>query len=107
MPPDRVAANAYALKDKNKSKTPDPRLTPLICSYYKLRHKVDQQHQLWQEGSHPKMIETEDAMWQKIEYTHNNRLRRGYIDDPLHWRYSSARCYAGQPAVIDVCVDWR
>ena len=76
-------------------------------TYYKLRHKVDQQHQLWQEGSHPQMIETEEAMWQKIEYTHNNPLRRGYIDDPSHWRYSSARCYAGQPGVIDVCVDWR
>lgn len=38
---------------------------------YKLRHKVDQTHQLWQEGSHPQMIETEAVMWQKIEYIHS------------------------------------
>ena len=75
--------------------------------YYKLRHKADQTHQLWQEGSHPQVIETEEVMWQKIEYVHNNPLRRGYVDDPMHWRYSSARSYAGQDCVIDVCTDWR
>ena len=75
--------------------------------YYKLRHKVDQTYQLWQEGSHPQVIETEEMMWQKIEYIHNNPLRRGYVADPTHWRYSSARSYAGQPGLIDVSVDWR
>jgi REP element-mobilizing transposase RayT len=74
--------------------------------FYKLRHKVDQTHQLWQEGSHPQIIESDAMMLQKIEYIHNNPLRRGYVDDPTHWRYSSARCYAGQPGLIDVCVDW-
>ncbi len=75
--------------------------------FYKLRHKVDQTHQLWLEGSHPLVIESDDVMWQKIEYIHNNPLRRGYVDDPTHWRYSSAKSYAGQPGLIDVCVDWR
>lgn len=75
--------------------------------YYKLRHKIDQTHQLWQEGSHPQVIESDDMMWQKIEYIHNNPLRRGYVDDPRHWRYSSARCYAGETGLIDVCVDWH
>ena len=59
--------------------------------FLKARHKIDQQHQLWQDGSHPQQIETDEMMWQKIEYTHNNPLRRGYVDDPVHWRYSSAR----------------
>jgi len=76
-------------------------------AYYKLRHKVDQEHQLWQEGSHPQIIETEEMMWQKIEYIHNNPLRRGYVDDPIHWRYSSARSYAQMPGLLDVCTDWR
>jgi REP element-mobilizing transposase RayT len=76
-------------------------------TYYKLRHKVDQTHQLWQEGSHPQIIETEAVMWQKLEYIHNNPLRRGYVDDPVHWRYSSARAYARQPCVLDVCTDWQ
>jgi putative transposase len=75
--------------------------------YFKLRHKVDQTHQFWQEGSHPQMIQSEQMMWQKLEYIHNNPLRRGYVDDPVHWRYSSARDYAGQSGLLDVCVDWR
>lgn len=74
--------------------------------YFKLRHKTDQTYQLWQEGSHPQVIESEDVLWQKLEYIHNNPLRRGYVDDPLHWRYSSARAYARLPALIDVCKDW-
>jgi REP element-mobilizing transposase RayT len=74
--------------------------------YYKLRHKIDQEHQLWQEGSHPQIIETVDMMWQKLEYIHNNPLRRGYVDDPVHWRYSSARTYAGQPGLLEITTDW-
>ena len=76
-------------------------------SFYKLKHKTGQQHQFWQEGSHPQVIESDEVAWQKIEYIHNNPLRRGYFDDPTHWRYSSARSYAGQPGLLDVCVDWR
>ena len=76
-------------------------------AFYKKRDKVDQEHQVWQEGSHPQVIMNEEMMWQKIEYIHNNPLRRGYVDDPVHWRYSSARSYAGTPGLIDVCVDWR
>lgn len=76
-------------------------------SYFKLRHKTDQVHQVWQESSHPQVIETEAVMWQKLEYIHNNPLRRGYVDKPEHWRYSSARDYAGQKGLLDVCVDWR
>ncbi len=75
--------------------------------YYKLRHKLDQKHQLWQEGSHPQAIKTEAMMLQKIEYIHDNPMRRGYVDDPTHWRYSSARCYAGRKGLIDTVVDWR
>ena len=75
--------------------------------FFKARHKIDQQHQLWQDGSHPQQIESDEMMWQKIEYIHNNPLRRGYVDDPVHWRYSSARIYAGQAGVLEICTDWR
>ncbi len=75
--------------------------------YYKLRHKTDQVHQLWQEGSHPQIIETDAIAWQKVEYIHNNPVRRGYVDDPVHWRYSSARCYAGHAELLKTTVDWR
>jgi len=75
-------------------------------NYYKKRHKVDQQFQLWQESSHPQVIECEDVMAQKINYIHNNPVKRGYVDEAVHWRYSSARNYAGLPALIDICDQW-
>jgi REP element-mobilizing transposase RayT len=74
--------------------------------FFKARHKVDREYQLWQEASHPQMILDEEMMWQKIEYIHNNPLKRGYVDDPLHWRYSSARNYANQAALFPVVKEW-
>jgi REP element-mobilizing transposase RayT len=74
--------------------------------YYRLQHKTDQEHQLWQEGSHPKIIESDSVLWQKIDYIHNNPLKRGYVDDPAHWRYSSARNYQKLPSMIEICTDW-
>lgn len=68
----------------------------------KLPHKTGQTHQLWQEGFHPQAILTEEMLLQKLEYIHNNPVKRGYVDDPAHWRYSSYRNYIGQPGLLDV-----
>lgn len=72
----------------------------------KLAHKKDRDFQLWQEGSHPQMITSEAMMWQKVEYCHENPVRRGYVDEPAHWRYSSARNYAGLPGLLEVTIGW-
>jgi len=73
---------------------------------HKLRHKIESDFQLWQEGNHPQQIQNDEMMWQKLEYIHNNPVKRGYVDDPLHWRHSSARVYAGRVGLIDVVRDW-
>ncbi|MGW8256635.1 MAG: REP-associated tyrosine transposase [Thermoguttaceae bacterium] len=72
----------------------------------KKTHKADQKYQLWQEGSHPQMILNDQTMWQKLEYIHNNPVKRGLVDDPLNWRYSSARNYAGLNSVLPVVTSW-
>ncbi len=74
---------------------------------HRLPHKVDQAHQLWQEGSHPQQIQSAEMMLQKLEYMHHNPVRRGYVDEPTHWRYSSARNYAGMPCLLEVEIGWR
>jgi len=76
-------------------------------SAHKLGHKSESDYQVWQEGSHPQQIQDDEMMWQKLEYIHNNPVERGYVDDPLHWRYSSARNYARQSGLIDVVTDWK
>jgi len=73
-------------------------------NFYKLRHRTDRNYQFWQEGSHPEQIQSEAMLVQKIEYVHFNPVKRGYVDDPLHWRYSSARNYAGLESVLEITV---
>jgi putative transposase len=70
--------------------------------WHKAQHKVQSRYQLWQEGSHPQQITTDEMMVQKLEYIHNNPVKRGYVDVPEHWRYSSARNYAGLPGLMVV-----
>ena len=45
-------------------------------------------------------------MHQKIEYIHYNPVKRGYVDEPIHWCYSSARNYAGQVGLLEVQMEW-
>ena len=33
---------------------------------------------------------------------HLNPVKRGYVDTPEHWRYSSARNYAGLEGLIEI-----
>ena len=61
-----------------------------LFQFYKKRHKKSSRHQVWQEGFHPKQIISDDVFRQKAEYIHQNPVRRGYVDLPEHWHYSSA-----------------
>ena len=69
---------------------------------HKKQHKKDRQHQVWQEGSYPQLLQNHEMLLQKIEYIHCNPVKRGYVEKPEHWRYSSARNYAGLPGLIEV-----
>ena len=71
-------------------------------NYYKLKHRTDRNYQLWQEDSHPEQIQNAEMMVQKIEYTHWNPVKRGYVDEPVHWRYSSARNYADMEGLLEI-----
>ncbi|QJB45244.1 REP-associated tyrosine transposase [Dolichospermum flos-aquae] len=70
--------------------------------FHKLKHKIKQDYQLWQEGFHLQAIANEEMFIQKLEYIHNNPVRRGYVDDPAHWRYSSYRNYMELPSLLEV-----
>lgn len=75
-------------------------------AWHKRRHKQDRQYQLWQEGSHPELIQGAAMMRQKLTYIHNNPVQRGFVDLPVHWRYSSARNYEGMEGLIPVKTEW-
>ena len=72
----------------------------------KKAHKTKTSYQVWQEGSAWKLIQSEERMIERINYIHNNPLKRGYVDEASHWRYSSARNYENKEGLIDVKRMW-
>ncbi len=71
--------------------------------YCKKAYKDRSRYQVWQEGVHPQLIQGDDMLRQKMVYIHNNPVRRGYVDRPEHWRYSSARNYeCGDHSVFEI-----
>ncbi len=79
---------------------------PLLKNFNYINKITHSKHKIWEEGYHPKMIDGFSKMQQKVNYIHNNPVRRGYVDDPVHWVYSSARNYNGQNGILDVIEDW-
>lgn len=58
---------------------------------------------VWQEGFHPVALQTEDFTKQKLNYLHNNPIRKGFVDYPEQWRYSSGRnCISDDHSIIKV-----
>ncbi|MBS1912233.1 MAG: transposase [Bacteroidetes bacterium] len=49
--------------------------------------------QLWQPGYGPVAIYTRMFLRQKLNYLHNNPVRKGYVRTPQDWLYSSAYDY--------------
>ena len=75
-------------------------------AFYKKAHHKEKSYQVWEEGYQPKLIQGEAMMQVKIDYIHNNPVKRGYVDDVIHWRYSSARDYSGMSGLIEIERLW-
>jgi putative transposase len=59
-------------------------------------------YQLWQQGNHPIELYGNEVMQQKLDYIHYNPVTTGWVDEPHHYLYSSARDYASGKGLIDV-----
>lgn len=75
-------------------------------AFYKKAHKSDRPYQLWQEGISPKLIQSDAMMRERINYIHQNPVKRGYVDEAKYWRYSSARDYENEIGVIEIDKFW-
>ena len=63
----------------------------------------NEQYQFWQQDeSHPIELWSSEVMDQKLDYIHYNPVVAGWIDEPEHYLYSSARDYAGGKGLIDI-----
>jgi len=75
-------------------------------AFYKKAHKQETTYQVWQEGMQPKLIQSVQMMCEKINYIHNNPIKRGYVDEAKYWRYSSARDYEGVDGLVEIERMW-
>lgn len=68
----------------------------------KLKNHRDSEYQVWQEGLHPKQIFSIKMLKQKMDYIHFNPVKAGFVENPVHWRLSSAVNYEGGNGIIPV-----
>jgi putative transposase len=67
-----------------------------LLSYFATAARLDKkgnQTKIWQTGSHPEGIESGKFFDQKLNYIHENPVRKGFVRSPEDWLYSSARNY--------------
>ena len=92
-----TAARLIALLKQRRA---DPILQRL--HFGKKAHKKDREYQFWQEGVHAELVFSDKMMREKLEYIHQNPVKRGYIERPEHWRYSSAMNYFSDAGLIEI-----
>ena len=63
----------------------------------------NRKYKVWQDEYHPQLVYLDSVCYQKLEWMHNNPLRKGFIEKPEDWVYSSARNYAvGDYSILKV-----
>lgn len=56
----------------------------------------------WIPESHPIELHNNYLKDQKLEYIHQNPVLAGFVDEPEHFKFSSARDYAGIRGLVDI-----
>ena len=56
-------------------------------------HKRNIKHRLWQRGFYDFNIYSEETLFQKLDYIHNNAVRAGLVLSPADYEWSSYRLY--------------
>ena len=55
----------------------------------------EQKFKIWQDRFDSKIILTKDMLLSKINYIHNNPVRKNLVEKDVDWKFSSARFYSG------------
>ena len=77
----------------------------MIFKYFGKFNSNNSTYQVWQQDNYPKVCLMPEFTLQKVNYIHYNPVVTGIVDQPTHYRYSSARNYAQmEDVVLDVIV---
>ncbi|NNK88912.1 MAG: transposase [Flavobacteriaceae bacterium] len=59
-------------------------------------------YQFWQHHNKPIELWSEKVIKQKLKYIHSNPVKSGFVTDPIHWKYSSARNFEDDQTVLKI-----
>jgi REP element-mobilizing transposase RayT len=62
-------------------------------------------YQFWQQNNHPIDLWSKDVIQQKIDYTHDNPVVAGFVENDYEYLYSSARDYCGIKGLVKVITE--
>ena len=64
--------------------------------------KKHKSYKFWQAGNHAIEVFSENFIWDKINYIHNNPVRAGFVENQWDWLYSSAANYQDMESLLEV-----
>lgn len=73
-----------------------------LFKHFADKNKLGTKHQFWIHNNRPIELSSPKFVNQKLDYIHLNPVRAGIVDDPLKYKYSSARSYIGQEGLISI-----
>ena len=59
-------------------------------------------YKFWQHHNKPIELWTTEVIKQKIDYIHNNPVESGFVNNPVDYKYSSARNFQGDHTVLQI-----
>lgn len=74
----------------------------LLRAFKKAGEKLNRitKYKVWRDGNQPKLLMSYSFLKQNLDYLHNNPVDSEIVDEPHHYKYSSARDYIGRLRVI-------
>lgn len=71
-------------------------------AFYGKIHPKEIRYKAWMDGNDAKEISSTEFLLQKLDYIHNNPVRAEFVEEPHHFRYSSAGDYAGMKGLVKI-----
>lgn len=73
-----------------------------LFKYYAKYNKNNKTYQLWKRDNHPVELVSDEWIARRINYTHNNPVVAGIVQNAEDYIYSSAGFYIGKDSLIEI-----
>jgi len=88
-------AKQYIKWFENSGKESRSEWLKIVFAYHAKFNSNNSNYQIWKQDNQPKLCAHPKFTRQKIAYVHNNPVVSGFVDEPEHYRLSSASAYRG------------